>query len=339
MLGALEAYKFEKTEQTCNNIVQECRSLITGIHATNHPKLVDFDNLHTVSNVELDCGAAVYLAANLTKKGYLIMKHYSNEGGPWKLLDLVLRQLHATCQILQGRAVARPEDKKKYRQLQKCVDIHIDKDSMYILLKHNMMTFDYFFKKEIRILRFATEKTLELVAAVQFLHAHNVAHRDIKNDNICFSEKNELVLIDFDSSAATIMQRSTLPVCTLHTRAPEQLLMQFSKSQHQTYDAQAGDWWSVGCVIAEMLLGEQLFRPTAESVDFLHELKEFATAIQNQLMLPKNDPRVVHWRVKELRRSAAQTEILQLLKGLFQLEPEKRVDATAVYLRTQDLVQ
>ncbi len=106
-------------------------------------------------------------------------------------------------------------------------------------------------------------KINELIKTVKLLHLKNIAHRDIKSNNIRFRHDASLVLIDFDSASST-KQRTSLPICTLNTRAPEIIKLQY-ESKSRIYDAFACDWWSIGCILAEMFLGDSLFQATNET--------------------------------------------------------------------------
>ncbi len=167
---------------------------------------------------------------------------------------------------------------------------------------------------------FALEKTIELLRAVERLHDANIAHRDIKGPNICFDKRGCLVLIDFDSSVADDLgHRRTVPVCTLLTRAPEQLRAELVKGEAKTsYDAKAGDWWAVGCVIVQMFLGVPLFELPKQI--YLQEFYEDMCMLCAQFAQWQTS---IHERVKTLRRCVT-PHIMVLLSNLLSLQPEKR---------------
>lgn len=103
-----------------------------------------------------------------------------------------------------------------------------------------------------------------ILSAVSYLHANNVAHRDLKYENILFvnnSPKSEIKLIDFGLSKIYAMggagrgfdgqgspETLTEGVGTIYTMAPEVLKGSYTKQ---------ADVWSVG-VIAYMLLSSQM---------------------------------------------------------------------------------
>jgi len=93
-----------------------------------------------------------------------------------------------------------------------------------------------------------------ILSAVSYLHANNVAHRDLKYENILFvndSPKAEIKLIDFGLSKVyghESPQTLTEGVGTIYTMAPEVLKGSYTKQ---------ADVWSVG-VVAYMLLSSQM---------------------------------------------------------------------------------
>eukprot|EP01083_Nonionella_stella_P083072 229521_1 len=108
----------------------------------------------------------------------------------------------------------------------------------------------------------------QLIKAVNYMHIHKVAHRDVKPDNLLINvQSNALKLCDFgcsiqmkqtyhdgddDDDACEEEEELQSYVCSRYYRAPELIL----QSAH--YDCKV-DVWSIGCVIAEMFLGTLLF--------------------------------------------------------------------------------
>ncbi len=155
-------------------------------------------------------------------------------------------------------------------------------------------------------------KINELIKIVHTLHSKNIAHRDIKSNNIRFQKDSTLVLIDFDSASPT-KTRTSLPICTLNTRAPELIQLQY-ESIEIFYDAFACDWWSVGCILAEMFLGHSLFDVTNETHPTI-----VLCAIQNfceKLHSEKG--------VEPLKRRMP-SKLYLLLQNLLQIDPKIRV--------------
>jgi serine/threonine protein kinase len=124
-----------------------------------------------------------------------------------------------------------------------------------------------------------------LVSAVKHMHMMNVAHRDIKTANILvMNDTFELKLADFghscrigDKRREGKVYRMYANTCTLNYRPPELLGQQIvSKNAHAFMPATestpghiaAVDLWSLGCVIAEMVIGRTLFVGTTRTTVF-----------------------------------------------------------------------
>ena len=85
----------------------------------------------------------------------------------------------------------------------------------------------------------------------KYVHSANVIHRDLKPSNILVNENCDLKICDFGLARITDIEMTGY-VSTRYYRAPEIMLT------WQHYD-KAVDIWSVGCIFAEMLIGQPLF--------------------------------------------------------------------------------
>ncbi|KAL0347834.1 UNVERIFIED_CONTAM: Shaggy-related protein kinase theta [Sesamum calycinum] len=93
-----------------------------------------------------------------------------------------------------------------------------------------------------------------------------VCHRDIKPQNLLVNpHTHQLKLCDFGSAKMLVPGEPNISyICSRYYRAPELI---FGATEYTT----AIDMWSVGCVMAELLLGQPLF-PGESSVDQLVEI-------------------------------------------------------------------
>jgi len=88
---------------------------------------------------------------------------------------------------------------------------------------------------------------IQIAQAIQYLHNHNIIHRDIKTANIFIDNKNKLKLGDFGIIkilSGSYMQTSTLIGTPLNM--PPEL---YRKQRYNT----KFDIWSLGCVLYEMM--------------------------------------------------------------------------------------
>ncbi|XBW38138.1 hypothetical protein QEN19_003734 [Hanseniaspora menglaensis] len=98
--------------------------------------------------------------------------------------------------------------------------------------------------------------TLEISLAIKFLHEKGIVYRDLKPENCLLNEKGHLILTDFGLSKTSSDDRLYSYCGTPEYAAPELL-----SSEHEGY-SKSVDWYSVGCVLFDMLTSKPPYEGT-----------------------------------------------------------------------------
>jgi dual specificity tyrosine-phosphorylation-regulated kinase 2/3/4 len=166
--------------------------------------------------------------------------------------------------------------------------------------------------------------TSQLLLALSHMHSLHIIHCDLKPDNIAFkhSNKSSIRVFDFGSSCLETNTIFTY-IQSRYYRAPEIVL------QCGRYNT-AIDMWSLGCVVAEMLLGEPLFKGKNEQeliksmVKILGNPPEALVAkakAKNLLVNCKDGSKLSFYFAK------FGTGVIEFLQGCFKWNPNERMTA------------
>ena len=124
---------------------------------------------------------------------------------------------------------------------------HCEGGDLSKLIKKNSLSQQYFPESQAAIW------FSQLAKALEFIHSHNILHRDIKSSNIFISKEGTLKLGDF--GIAKVLEAS----CDVaHTLVGTPLYMSPELCSNQPYDRKS-DIWSMGCVFYEVLALHQPF--------------------------------------------------------------------------------
>jgi len=170
---------------------------------------------------------------------------------------------------------------------------------------------------------------LQLLSAVEYVHAQWWIHRDLKTSNLLLNNKGILKLCDFGlvRPYADPLGVYTQPVVTLWYRAPELLLGVHKYSW-------AIDMWSVGCIFAELLRKDPLMKGKSDidQIDKIFQMLGTPTEDTwpgwNNLLVAKK----VKWKryagkVKNEMGVIAGEAGFDLLMRFLTYDPEKRITA------------
>lgn len=102
----------------------------------------------------------------------------------------------------------------------------------------------------------------EVVLAIEALHRENVVYRDLKPENIVLAASGHIRLTDFGFAKEMPMSSSSHSFCGPLCYFPPEMV----REQRHT---QAVDWYMMGCLLYEMMVGEPPFKAHDEAKLFM----------------------------------------------------------------------
>uniref|UniRef100_A0AC35UGD6 Cyclin-dependent kinase 7 n=1 Tax=Rhabditophanes sp. KR3021 TaxID=114890 RepID=A0AC35UGD6_9BILA len=165
---------------------------------------------------------------------------------------------------------------------------------------------------------------LQLLLGMEYLHQNWVLHRDLKPNNLLVNSKGRVKITDFGLARVygSPNRRYTSQVITLWYRPPELLYGAHNYSG-------SIDTWSIGCILAELLLRNAIF-PGASEIDQLCKIYDIlGTPTKETWPLSELLPGFINPDFKppmDLAAifSVASPDLLELIKGLFLFDPIER---------------
>jgi len=166
-----------------------------------------------------------------------------------------------------------------------------------------------------------------LLSGVAYIHSHWVLHRDLKPANLLIGGGGVLKLADFGLAKVygSPNRDLTNQTCTLWYRAPELLF------GAKAYGA-ASDMWSVGCIFAELIQRDAIFKGTSELSQLARIFALLGTPTEVNWPGVSTLPNFAAYEATPPRNfreifHTATDDALDLLSSLLVLDPKQRISA------------
>jgi glycogen synthase kinase 3 beta len=168
----------------------------------------------------------------------------------------------------------------------------------------------------------------QMLKSVGYLQSLGICHRDIKPQNIMINPKDfTLKLCDFGCAKKLVPGEANIAyICSRYYRPPELCL------ESTEYNCQV-DMWSMGCVIAELVLGKPIFRGKTPIDQIAEIIKVIGVPTKEEIkvMNPKGKLKVkmaeierVEWRTF-FGKKINDEEFYDLIDKIFVYDPNKRL--------------
>lgn len=167
----------------------------------------------------------------------------------------------------------------------------------------------------------------QILRGLRYIHAAGIVHRDLKPGNLAVNENCDLKILDFGLARHTESEMTGY-VVTRWYRAPEIIL-------NWMHYNQTVDIWSVGCILAEMITGEVLFRGT-DYFDQLNKIMD-VTGTPDAHLIEKMQSKDAQKYLRHLparpKKNFEQlfpqmkSKVVELLERMLVLDPDERITA------------
>jgi serine/threonine protein kinase len=168
----------------------------------------------------------------------------------------------------------------------------------------------------------------QVARALAYIHSRNICHRDIKPQNLLLDARTHHVrLCDFGSAKTLVRGEANVAyICSRYYRAPE---LVFEATEYTTQI----DIWSLGCVLAELLLGNPLFPGDSGADQLIEIIKILGTPSDEEIMAmnpshtPFKFPLINPHPWSKVFRQKASSEAIHLVSSFLRFSPAERLDA------------
>ena len=225
-------------------------------------------NLKVIKTLGRGSYAAVYLVLDINTHKYYALK------------NLIINKKNRVSDITKEIDFYMMFD---HPNIIKIYDYYVDTDEINILLEYAPYgTLEQFLNKKKRVNKYLSDDKikkiiLDITKALKEIHSKGVVHRDLKPANILIGKNYDIKLSDF--GVGKNLKNQSYAVTMIGTP----LYMSPEVISGEKYNFST-DYWSLGCIIYEMIYFKRLFY-AKNYIQLFNKIKKFSI---NTLFLRKN---------------------------------------------------
>ncbi|KAL4154997.1 hypothetical protein PRNP1_007111 [Phytophthora ramorum] len=148
----------------------------------------------------------------------------------------------------------------------------------------------------------------QILRGALFLHANDIAHRDLSLENVLLDERDCCQITDFGLATQCSGRMTVRPVGKLRYMAPEVSAALVHEEEHE-YDPKVADVWALGVMLYAMVAAQYPFREPLRRDDRFRLLEDFGV----EYLLEKDEVDV-----------EGKKDVVDLLRKLLVVDPAKR---------------
>ena len=285
---------------------------------------IKLSDLEFPNNNEIGRGAfgKVLLAiVKSTGEKVAIKKVFQDRRYKNRELPIMLELHHPNIVELKSYYKTKAENKGENDFFLNCIMDYMPLTLSYLIIKNrkNKTKFDPILLKLF---------SFQMLKCIGYLHSLGIAHRDIKPQNILVDPKDyTLKLCDFGCAKHLSKKESNISyICSRFYRPPE-LVVGATKYTTKV------DVWSVGCVIAELVLDKPLFQGKSATDQFFEIIKVLGTPTSDIIKImggkPINVDKLTKYEKKNwkdvFKDRIDDMLFIDLIDKILLYEPEKRL--------------
>jgi hypothetical protein len=190
-------------------------------------------------------------------------------------------------------------------------------DTLFLVTKRCSGTFEEIIKSSKISQKKKLHHFIEVLKGVVQIHENSIIHRDLKPQNILYTKKGKIKIIDFNLSCYAQEQSRLIPFCGTRSYQPPEAILRQVKTEPEKIDA-----WSLGIILYQICEKQK---------------PEFTRLFKQQLHLQQESKLLEAAKNLSFRRLKRSSPLIPVIRGLLNPDPKLRFSVKEALERLQPI--